>query len=73
MPKINKLREPISADRIAAMAERGDDISRFFTRQGKRMPVFADPLPSVAVNSQPNAEAQEDPQQRNQDESLFDD
>jgi hypothetical protein len=37
MPKTIKARKPISADRIAVMAERGEDISRFFTNKGKMM------------------------------------
>jgi hypothetical protein len=38
MPKTIKARKPISADRIAVMAERGEDISRFFANKGKMMP-----------------------------------
>jgi hypothetical protein len=37
MPKTIKTKKPISADRIAVMAERGEDISRFFTGKGKMM------------------------------------
>lgn len=38
MPKTVKARKPISAEKIAAMADRGEDISRFFTNYGKMMP-----------------------------------
>ncbi len=37
MPKAVKARKPVSADKIAAMAERGEDISRFFSGKGKMM------------------------------------
>jgi hypothetical protein len=30
--------KPVSADEIADMADRGEDISRFFTNKGKMMP-----------------------------------
>jgi len=38
MPKILESPEPPTADEIADMADRGEDISRFFTRKGKMMP-----------------------------------
>jgi hypothetical protein len=38
MPKIVRASKPITADRIAAIAERGEDISRHFTNRGKMMP-----------------------------------
>ena len=38
MPKILESLEPPTADEIADMADRGEDISRFFTRKGKMMP-----------------------------------
>ncbi|MFP5208784.1 MAG: antitoxin [Acidobacteriota bacterium] len=38
MPKTVRARKPISADAIAKLAERGKDISRFFTNQGRMMP-----------------------------------
>jgi hypothetical protein len=51
MPKIAKLRKPVSAEQIARMADRGENISRFFTRKGKMMPPirrvnvdFAEPM-----------------------------
>jgi hypothetical protein len=31
-------KKPISADEIAEMADRGEDISRFFTNKGRMMP-----------------------------------
>jgi hypothetical protein len=37
MPRIAKSRRPASADTIAGMAERGENISRFFTNRGKMM------------------------------------
>jgi hypothetical protein len=37
MPKTAKARKPISADRIASMADRGGSVSRFFTNKGKMM------------------------------------
>ncbi|HTW60167.1 MAG TPA: hypothetical protein VMD55_00080 [Terracidiphilus sp.] len=40
MPKTIKARKPISADRIAVLAERDEDISRFFTNKGKMMPAI---------------------------------
>ena len=38
MPRTTKARKPISADAIAEKAERGENISRFFTNAGKMMP-----------------------------------
>ena len=40
MPKTNKAARPISADKIAEMADRGEDISRFFTNKGRMMPAI---------------------------------
>lgn len=40
MPKTNKPRKPVSADAIAEMADRGENISRFFTNNGKIMPAI---------------------------------
>jgi hypothetical protein len=37
MPKTSK-KKPVSADEIAEMASRGENISRFFTNAGKMMP-----------------------------------
>jgi len=37
MPKTAKVTKPASADEIAEMADRGEDISRFFTNKGKMM------------------------------------
>lgn len=38
MPRAVKSRKPVSADEIAAMADRGKNISRYFTNDGKMMP-----------------------------------
>jgi hypothetical protein len=38
MPKTIESPKPPTADEIAEMAERGEDISRFFTNTGKMMP-----------------------------------
>jgi len=38
MPKTLETPKPPSADEIADMADRGEDISRFFTNTGKMMP-----------------------------------
>jgi len=38
MPKTLESPKPISADEIAEQADRGENISRFFTRKGKMMP-----------------------------------
>ena len=38
MPKTLESPEPPTADEIAEMADRGEDISRFFTNTGKMMP-----------------------------------
>jgi hypothetical protein len=40
MPKTNKPRKPVSADAIAEMADRGENISRFFTNKGTMMPAI---------------------------------
>jgi hypothetical protein len=51
MPKTLEVPKPRTADEIAEMADRGEDISRFFTRKGKMMPPiqrvnvdFAEPM-----------------------------
>ena len=38
MPRIVESAQPPTADEIADMADRGEDISRFFTNTGKMMP-----------------------------------
>jgi hypothetical protein len=38
MPRTPKFKKPPTADEIAEIADRGEDISRFFTRRGKMMP-----------------------------------
>ena len=38
MPKTFKTPKPVSADEIANLADKGEDISRFFTNTGKMMP-----------------------------------
>ena len=38
MPKTADGRKPRSAEEIAEMADRGEDVSRFFTNDGKMMP-----------------------------------
>lgn len=38
LPKALESRKPLNADEIADMADRGEDISRFFTNTGKMMP-----------------------------------
>lgn len=38
MPKAVDSPQPPTADEIADMADRGEDISRFFTNRGKMMP-----------------------------------
>jgi hypothetical protein len=38
MPKMLESPKPISADQIAERADKGENISRFFTRKGKMMP-----------------------------------
>jgi len=47
MPKTIEIAETVSADEIAEMADRGEDISRFFTNKGKMMPPI---LPIQRVN-----------------------
>lgn len=51
MSKTLEVPKPRTADEIAEMADRGEDISRFFTRKGKMMPPiqrvnvdFAEPM-----------------------------
>jgi hypothetical protein len=38
MPKTLESRKPPTADAIAELADKGENISRFFTRKGKMMP-----------------------------------
>ena len=38
MKNTAKGKKPVSADEIAEMADRGEDISRFFSNDGKMMP-----------------------------------
>jgi hypothetical protein len=38
MPKMTQKRKPVSAEAIARIAERGGNVSRFFTGKGKMMP-----------------------------------
>ena len=38
MKKTRKSERPVSAEAIARMADKGQDISRFFTNDGKMMP-----------------------------------
>jgi len=38
MKNTAKTKKPVSADEIAEMADNGEDISRFFTNDGKMMP-----------------------------------
>jgi len=38
MKNTARIKKPISAEAIARMADRGEDISRFFTNDGKMMP-----------------------------------
>jgi hypothetical protein len=38
MPKTFKSPKPPTADEIAELADKGENISRFFTRRGKMMP-----------------------------------
>ena len=47
MPKTIEIPKTVSADEIAEMADRGEDISRFFTNKGKMMPPV---LPIQRVN-----------------------
>jgi len=44
MPKALESRKPLTADEIADLADRGEDVSRFFTGKGKMM------LPIQRVN-----------------------
>lgn len=37
MPRMPKTRKPLSAEKIAGLAEGGEDVSRFFTNSGKMM------------------------------------
>jgi hypothetical protein len=38
MKRIPKPRKPVSAESIAKRAERGEDVSRYFTNSGRMMP-----------------------------------
>jgi len=38
MPKTPESHKPPTADEIAELADRGEDISHFFNRKGKMMP-----------------------------------
>jgi len=38
MPKTLESPKPLTADEIADLADKGEDISRFFTKKGKMMP-----------------------------------
>ena len=38
MKTISRLKKPVSADYIATLAEKGRDVSRFFTNKGRMMP-----------------------------------
>ena len=40
MPKMSKPRKSVSANTIAEMADRGENISSFFTNKGKMMPAI---------------------------------
>lgn len=40
MPKTPESPKPPTADEIAELAERGEDVSSFFTRKGKMMPAI---------------------------------
>jgi hypothetical protein len=40
MPRIAKDQKRVTADEIAERADRGEDISRFFTNKGKMMPAI---------------------------------
>jgi hypothetical protein len=46
MKKAHKTGKPISAEEIARHADRGEDVSRFFTNSGRRM----DPVRRVNVD-----------------------
>jgi hypothetical protein len=41
MPKAIESPQPPTADEIAELADKGEDISRFFTHDGKMMPPIA--------------------------------
>jgi len=45
MKKTSKTKGPISAESIARLAEKGNDISSYFTKKGKMMP----PLENLGV------------------------
>ena len=46
MKRASKTRRPISAESIARLADKGQDISAYFTNKGKMMP----PLDSVGID-----------------------
>jgi len=46
MKKISKTKRPLSAESIAQIADKGSDISSYFTNKGKMMP----PLESVGID-----------------------
>lgn len=45
MKRTSKTKRPVSAESIARLAEKGNDISSYFTKKGKMMP----PLESLGV------------------------
>jgi len=47
MKKIHKTGKPVSADAIARMADRGKDISGFFTGEGRMAQAGSEPLSAV--------------------------
>jgi hypothetical protein len=49
MPKTLESPKPLTADEIADLAESGEDISRFFTNAGRKMP----PIQRVNVDFAP--------------------
>ena len=49
MPKTLDSPKPPTADEIADMADRGEDISRFFTNTGKMMPSIPPAKPKPAA------------------------
>jgi len=40
MKKTPKLKQPITAEQLAQMADQGKDVSTFFTNEGKMMPAI---------------------------------
>jgi hypothetical protein len=49
MKKTHKTQKPVSAEAIARSADRGEDVSRFFTNEGRMMP----PIRRVNVDLAP--------------------